>query len=218
MRPECTDQARKGQAVNEEQAAADNDKSRFPWPLALLLLALLALIMLIGGIAFSRISGSMKAQANGQLRAIAEFKGRQIEAWVERTANLANERANGPFFVEAIRDWKKSGDARLTKQLQTRLENLRLSLEQGFSGISLLDTQGKEVIVAGEKVHFGPELLDLLLQATKQPDALFVDLHRMGKDDTLRMHSSRRFAMRKINRRSSVIWSSISIPAPAFLR
>lgn len=188
MRPECTDQARKGQAVNEEQAAADNKKSGFPWPLALLLLALLVVIMVIGGIAFSRISGSMKAQANGQLQAIAEFKGRQIEIWVERTASLAYERAQGLFFVEAIREWKKSGDARLTARLQTRLENLRLSLEQGFSGISLLDTQGRERIVAGESAQFGSELSGLLRQAANQPDTLFVDLRRAGKDVAPRMH------------------------------
>lgn len=84
-----------------------------------------------------------------RLRAIADFRTRQVSDWVrERTIGDAALVQSSQFFADLYKRWQLDQDASAGETLKRRLTWLADS--RGFAGVSLIDANGKRIWGSGD--------------------------------------------------------------------
>ena len=144
------------------------------------LLVISVLIGLIGAIGYRYLSEEIRRETHRTLAVITEQKRAQIESSLTETRIDAESYFSGHAQLERLfADWLAGG-----RRNGAILERMRLRLDEvarirGWAGVTLLDNQGRPVLVSGESDITGQA--DLIRDILRQPRIELVDLHRNAK-------------------------------------
>ena len=174
-------------AAPDQTAQLNRTTERMPRRLVLVLVLISLLVVLIGVFAYVGVSRSMQVREFEKLRAVANLKAEQVEDWVERSRNLAFERANRKLFTDAVGKWLLKGDAAARKVVAEHIDSLRASRDNPLVGVAMVDEAGKPLMTAGESMGDCGNLAELLKKLRVDPAYSLIDLHRHADSDRLRL-------------------------------
>jgi len=159
--------------------------SRHPWARFVLpLLAISALIGVIGSVAYGYLSDEIRQDNQRTLAVIAEQKRQQIEDWLGSTRIDAESSFSGHSQFETL-----FGDWLASQRRNTRiLGHMRMLMEEvaqvrGWEGVTVLDDSGETVFSVGKAQpgDHGALIRDVL----ERPRIQLVDLHRNAQGEAL---------------------------------
>ena len=144
-----------------------------------LFLALIALMLVVGGYGFYRFETKrIRLEKFNELAAIGELKAGQIADWREERLKDAKQISENVFLVESLGDWLK--DTGNPTKLWKSVERLKLvQRTQGYVDVVILDLQGRILLSAGNDP--GPvdaATMTTIAQTLESKQALLSELFR----------------------------------------
>ncbi|MCA0185067.1 MAG: PAS domain S-box protein [Proteobacteria bacterium] len=159
--------------------------TRHPWArFVLLLLAISALIGVIGSVAYGYLSDEIRQDNQRTLAVIAEQKRQQIEDWLSSTRIDAESSFSGHSQFETLFGEWLAGQRRNTRTLgHMRMLMEEVAQVRGWEGVTVLDDGGETVFSVGKAQpgDHGALIRDVLAR----PRIQLVDLHRNAQGEVL---------------------------------
>lgn len=156
-----------------------------PWRLMGFFLIVALAISLLGWGAYTSQAEYLRQRQYQELRAIANFKGAQIEDWLAERRADAKSLLASRFARSDFSKWLDRHDATSGERLQARLETLRVY--DTYTGIELLDQTGTPSLVVGSARHDPAQLSPAILSAAaKTSEPQLIDLYRNGRGGPIR--------------------------------
>ncbi|MGE5384305.1 MAG: PAS domain S-box protein [Betaproteobacteria bacterium] len=162
--------------------AERNAPAMHPGRIITVFVLLAVAISVIGAMVYESMADTLRLRKNEELAAMAELKTRQVESWLAERKIAARQMAEGLFFVDAMREWQKTGDSALRQRLIERLEAARRTHD--YAAVNVFDTQGQLLLRSStayslDDAHDG--MLENSVRKILDDGApLVVDLHRQG--------------------------------------
>lgn len=159
--------------------------TRHPWARFVLpLLAISALIGVIGSVAYGYLSDEIRQDNQRTLAVIAEQKRQQIEDWLSSTRIDAESSFSGHSQFETLfGEWLagQRRDARVLRHMQMLIEEI--AQVRGWESVTVLDSEGASVFGVGkaQPQEHGALIRDVL----ERPRIQLVDLHRNAQGEAL---------------------------------
>ena len=159
--------------------------TRHPWArFVLLLLAISALIGVIGSVAYGYLSDEIRQDNQRTLAVIAEQKRQQIEDWLSSTRIDAESSFSGHSQFETLFGEWLTGQRRNTRTLgHMRMLMEEVAQVRGWEGVTVLDDGGETVFSVG-KAQPGDHAA-LIRDVLARPRIQLVDLHRNAQGEAL---------------------------------
>ncbi|MBS1191542.1 MAG: domain S-box, partial [Rhodocyclaceae bacterium] len=156
-----------------------DERNPRPWRLLAVFVALAATIAIIGWWGYSTETRYLLEKENEQLRAIANFKGEQIENWLEERRLDARALVGTAYFAEDFGRWMETGDFVSGRRLMGRLDSLRVN--DNYVGVELLDRKGTPRLSVGPSEYQEADISPALLAETAaSAEPRLVDIYRDG--------------------------------------
>ena len=172
-------------SLNAATALPANATTALPTSRLVLLLAALALVVPLIGLAIIKLHGpQIEQDAFTGLQSIARLKSDQIENWLaERHGDSVALAADEDFAAQVGQFVHRQADAKLSRLILGRLGNLRTSY--GYDSILLFDASARLLLLLGNENDNTPALQQQLRQALTSKQVQRGDLYR---DETGHIH------------------------------
>ena len=118
-----------------------------PGQLITVFLVLTAVLVLSGVLIYSSLAESIRRQQVEELEAVAQIKAGQVAEWVEARRAYAVDRSQGPFLMDVLETWQRSGDPQIEARLSARLQQDQHS--HAYEAIELADADGNSLLTVG---------------------------------------------------------------------
>ncbi len=144
-------------------------------------------IAVIGAMVYESMADTLRQRKNEELATMADLKTRQVESWLMERKTAARQMAEGLFFVEAVRQWQRTGDRALRQRLMDRLESTRRT--HAYAAVNLLDTEG-HLLLRSTSAYRVDETFDEIVgesvsKVAGNGEPAVVDLHRQGNNGAI---------------------------------
>ncbi|MDD2668094.1 ATP-binding protein [Zoogloea sp.] len=156
-----------------------------PGQLITVFLVLTAVLVLSGVLIYSSLAESIRRQQVEELEAVAQIKAGQVAEWVEARRAYAVDRSQGPFLMDVLETWQRSGDPQIEARLSARLQQDQHS--HAYEAIELADADGNSLLTVGNLRHSADQLQEITRRALQSPTPVLADLSAISGDSRIHL-------------------------------